>query len=444
MLRAISLDSARMNISGHMNRLFTSAAVLLLACSTNSFAEDDFLKSLEKKGAEISSGQPSTANDRVPGSQPIAASHCFVGPLGFLWLLKGIPDTGSYSTFGLTVADGANIQVKDSTDKFVCLRNPVQFQTLPISQFGGDFGGDEAILDRCMKWQADHIRSQGTDVTISEVSLDRNARLPTLSFAIRVSAPSGLFLFRNLSFRSGRFVVVLVEEIKNPASEMETLRTMRKLAATCQTIPRPLTQREVDHYLPPKKSPSGPKELPQFASKMPTTAEQITWWKEGAERGEAEAQFNLGLMYFKGNGVAKNEAEAIKWFKKAAEQGDVGAQFNVGLMSVNGIGTARDPFEAAKWFKEAAMKGDAQSEFNLGLLFFKGDGVMKDHAEALKWFRKAADQGKADAQYATALMYLIGNGVNKDVPEAAKWLRKSAKQGNADAARTLKMLHVEN
>ena len=53
-----------------------------------------------------------------------------------------------------------------------------------------------------------------------------------------------------------------------------------------------------------------------------------------AMQGEAYAQYNLGLIYFKGEGVPKNDAEAVKWFRKAADQGHAKAQFNQGLMYV--------------------------------------------------------------------------------------------------------------
>ncbi|GHT32760.1 hypothetical protein AGMMS49592_0010 [Endomicrobiia bacterium] len=45
-----------------------------------------------------------------------------------------------------------------------------------------------------------------------------------------------------------------------------------------------------------------------------------------AEQGFAEAQYNLGVMYYKGEGVKQDYKEAIKWFKKAAEQGHSGAK----------------------------------------------------------------------------------------------------------------------
>ncbi|MGI9403386.1 MAG: tetratricopeptide repeat protein [Hyphomicrobium sp.] len=53
---------------------------------------------------------------------------------------------------------------------------------------------------------------------------------------------------------------------------------------------------------------------------------------KAAEQGDAKAQFNLGLMYGEGRGVARDDAKARAWFQKAAEQGDVKAQLKLGLM----------------------------------------------------------------------------------------------------------------
>ena len=53
---------------------------------------------------------------------------------------------------------------------------------------------------------------------------------------------------------------------------------------------------------------------------------------EAAARGEAQAQFNLGIIYYKGQGVPQNFAEAFSAFKLSAEQGKTQAQFYLGVM----------------------------------------------------------------------------------------------------------------
>ena len=47
----------------------------------------------------------------------------------------------------------------------------------------------------------------------------------------------------------------------------------------------------------------------------------IEWYEKAAEQGDAEAQYNLGVMYENGQGVDVNYKKAIEWYEKAAEQG---------------------------------------------------------------------------------------------------------------------------
>ena len=79
-----------------------------------------------------------------------------------------------------------------------------------------------------------------------------------------------------------------------------------------------------------------------------------------AEQGDAQAQFNLGVMYDYGQGVSQNHREAVKWYRKAAEHGRARAQSNLGLMYDNGQGVPQDFVHAHMWFNvaAAALSGD--------------------------------------------------------------------------------------
>ena len=81
-------------------------------------------------------------------------------------------------------------------------------------------------------------------------------------------------------------------------------------------------------------------------------------WKPLAEQGDASAQFNLGLMYYDGEGVPQNYKTAVKWYSLAAEQGDAHAQFNLGLMYYDGKGVLQDYVYAHMWFNVVAFNGD--------------------------------------------------------------------------------------
>ena len=79
----------------------------------------------------------------------------------------------------------------------------------------------------------------------------------------------------------------------------------------------------------------------------------------------ADAQFNLGLMYANGEGVAKDSAKAVELFQKSADQGNVDAQNNLGVMYYSGEGVPRDEAKATEWFKKAAAQGNADAQANL-------------------------------------------------------------------------------
>ena len=71
---------------------------------------------------------------------------------------------------------------------------------------------------------------------------------------------------------------------------------------------------------------AGPYENGLAAYQRGDYATALHFWRPLAERGVAQAQNNLGLMYANGQGVPQDDAEAVKWFRLAAEQGDVYTQ----------------------------------------------------------------------------------------------------------------------
>jgi len=87
----------------------------------------------------------------------------------------------------------------------------------------------------------------------------------------------------------------------------------------------------------------------------------LKWYRLAAHQGHAGAQYDLGVMYDNGQGVAQNYAEALKWLRLAADQGHAGAQFGLGVMYANGQGVAQNYVQAHMWFNLAAAQGDAKA-----------------------------------------------------------------------------------
>ena len=163
-----------------------------------------------------------------------------------------------------------------------------------------------------------------------------------------------------------------------------------------------------------------------------------------AKKGNAFAQYNIGVMYANGFGVTKNEVEAVTWYRKAAEQGDADAQANLGLMYENGRGVKQDYKKAMKWYKKSSRQGNGIAQNNIAGLYFKGHGVKKSYKKAIEWYRKSAKQGYAAAQNSLGGMYVKGWGVKKDVNKGLEWMMKAAKQGLSDAQKNVFSLYYND
>ncbi|MHB1333173.1 MAG: tetratricopeptide repeat protein [Sulfuriferula sp.] len=83
---------------------------------------------------------------------------------------------------------------------------------------------------------------------------------------------------------------------------------------------------------------------------------------EAAQSGDADAQYNLGVLYFEGKDAPQDYIEAAKWYGAAADQGDRQAQFNLGLMFYHGIGLPKNLLHAYELFSLAAAHGDERAK----------------------------------------------------------------------------------
>ncbi len=100
--------------------------------------------------------------------------------------------------------------------------------------------------------------------------------------------------------------------------------------------------------------------------------------------------------------------KAARLFSPLAEQGVAAAQFYLGVMHEKGQGVRQDYPTALMWFRKAAAQGYAGPQSNLALLYERGRGVRKDVARALMWYHIAGallpgDEGKAALKRRDAL-----------------------------------------
>ena len=116
-------------------------------------------------------------------------------------------------------------------------------------------------------------------------------------------------------------------------------------------------------------------------------------WRPLAEKGDADAEFNLGQAYKQGKGVPEDPRTALGWYQRAAQQGHPQAQVNVGLLLYNGGRKA----DAVPWLRKGADLGDPRAQYILGTEMFNGQLVAKDWPRAYALMTLAAGRGLSAA-----------------------------------------------
>ncbi|MBU0992502.1 MAG: SEL1-like repeat protein [Proteobacteria bacterium] len=163
---------------------------------------------------------------------------------------------------------------------------------------------------------------------------------------------------------------------------------------------------------------------------------------EAAKQNLPEAQYGLGWLYLKGQGVQKDVNKGIGWIEKAAEQDFAAAQHDLGVIYSKGELIPGDPHKAVYWFERAASQEFAEAKYRLGWLFLRDNPVEENITKGLGWLKKAADQGLSTAQYDLGVIFAEPVFVKKDIHAAFQWYTKAADQGLAVAQHNLAYFYL--
>ncbi len=144
-----------------------------------------------------------------------------------------------------------------------------------------------------------------------------------------------------------------------------------------------------------------------------------------AEQGNAEAQFLLGKMYMRGQGVPADNDQAMKWLKASGSQGNAEAQFFVGSIYLL---PHKDIPEGVKWLRLSAEQGNQDAQLFLGKAYMDGSwSIVRDPVQGEMWLRLAAKDNLPfyEAQLADAEKQMSPQQVEKGKALAAAWKAKS-------------------
>lgn len=203
---------------------------------------------------------------------------------------------------------------------------------------------------------------------------------------------------------------------------------------------------------------------------------------ELVQKGDDQAQLELGYRYDEGIDLKKDHEKAVELYLKAEKQNNAMAQNNLGWAYHQGLGVKQDYTKAKEWYekaianKEGSKKARAFAMNNLGDLYVDGLGVetnydkalelrleaenlrphseteykigwlyekKKDYKKAAEWYQKSAAQGDSWAQNNLGNLYRNGTGVAQDYKKAMELYQKSAAQGDSYAYRNIGHLYAE-
>jgi uncharacterized protein len=158
--------------------------------------------------------------------------------------------------------------------------------------------------------------------------------------------------------------------------------------------------------------------------------EAARWFSKAASHGHRLAQCNLGALYARGLGVAKDVHKAMRWYRLAAEQGDEMAMYNIGALYAN---EEHDMGLAVEWFQKSAAQGYPAAQANLGMMYWRGEGVERNPALAQHWLLMAGEQQDAAALFSLGWIALQSPESPPDRVLAFAYFSLSAVYGNESA-----------
>jgi len=132
-----------------------------------------------------------------------------------------------------------------------------------------------------------------------------------------------------------------------------------------------------------------------------------------ANKGNAEAQYHVGMMHNNGIGTQKDPKQAFEWFQKSTASGDPLGAYKLGCYYAGQFAgvVPSDPNEALKYKLISAKAGYALAQNDVAILYNK----QGNSEEALKWWKMAGDQGDPAALFSLSMSYSAGKAVPKDL-----------------------------
>ena len=170
---------------------------------------------------------------------------------------------------------------------------------------------------------------------------------------------------------------------------------------------------------------------------MATAGPSFDALRERADRGDAEAAFQLAAYYGSGqawqSGIPRDESIAARYYQRACDGGHQQAAYSIGMCFHTGSGVEKDLAKAVENYRIAAGKGHLDAQKALVTCYASGNGCQPDAVMAARYCRLAAEQGDADMMFATAERFQSGDGFAKDMEKSFHFYKMAERAGHEGA-----------
>lgn len=152
-----------------------------------------------------------------------------------------------------------------------------------------------------------------------------------------------------------------------------------------------------------------------------------------ADRGDSDAEVNLGYLYERGQGVGRDQSQAFHLFVLSAQQGNGEGMYALGYKYEIGFGIKRDVNQAIRWYCAAVHHGNPRAMNSLAIMLSNGNEVPRDLAAARDLWQQAVDRGDINAMYNFGSSLLLSPPGSEEHQMGARLMVEAALRGMQSA-----------
>lgn len=160
--------------------------------------------------------------------------------------------------------------------------------------------------------------------------------------------------------------------------------------------------------------------------------------RQEANRGDSDAEVNLGYLYARGQGVPADQAAAFHLYDLSAQQGNGEGMNGLGYKYQFGTGIKPDINQAIRWYCAALHQGNPRAMNNLALMLDTGKDVPRDVAAARNLWQQSIGHSDVNGMYNLGLSLIKSPDRPEDRQIGTRWMIEAANRGQIGAQQILR------